>query len=169
MDTPQAKNTSWIRAVPLFLVILLCTAAFQALHLFRDCTFSAIAACLVVVGYRYLILHTVTRHHTEGSRLVKAQRFEEAIQAFEQNLAFFRKHPNLDGWRSLIFLSAAKYGYREMTLLNLGYIYGQIGKGGKSEQYYKGALELNPKNRAAMAALNLLNAKLKDSDLQGAQ
>ena len=169
MHTPEVKNTAWIRAVPLSLAILLCGAAFHALHLFGHWVFDVVAACLVVIGYRYLIRYTITRHHAKGVRLLRAQRFEEATQAFEQNLAFFDKHPNLDKWRSLIFLSPARYGYREMTLLNLGYTYGQMGAGGKSEGYYKRALELNPKNGAATGALNLLNAKLKDSGLQGAQ
>jgi tetratricopeptide (TPR) repeat protein len=169
MDTPSMRNTAWIRAAPLFLVIFILGAAFQELGLFGDCTFSIIAAGVVVIGYRYLIRYTITRHHVKGLRLVKARRFEEAVRAFEQNLAFFNKHPNLDKWRSLIFLSAARYGYREMTLLNLAYVYGQMGKGARAEQYYQTVLQLNPRNGAAVAALNLLNAKLNDPGLQGPQ
>jgi tetratricopeptide (TPR) repeat protein len=121
------------------------------------------------VGYLYLIRYTILRYHMKGLRLARAQRFEEAIRPFEQNLAFFDRHPNLDKWRSLILLSSSRYGYREMTFLNLGYAAANMRDGARAEQYYEGVLELNPRNGSAITALNLLNAKLEDSDLQAPQ
>jgi tetratricopeptide (TPR) repeat protein len=109
------------------------------------------------------------RHHVRGLRLLRAQRFEDAIGAFEQNLALFNRHPNLDKWRSLILLSSSRYGYREMTLLNLGYAAAQMRQGARAEQYYERVLELNPRNGAAISALNLLNAKLEDPELEAAE
>jgi tetratricopeptide (TPR) repeat protein len=166
MDTPTFKFTCWIRTIPFLLAILLLTAAFHAVHVCPHWTCNLLAGVIVVVAYRYLIRYTLMRHHMKGLRLVRAQRFEEAIRAFEQNLAFFDRHPNLDKWRSLILLSSSRYGYREMTLLNLGYAAAQMRQGARSEQYYKRVLDLNPRNGAAIAALNLLNAKLEDPELQ---
>ncbi|NIQ78469.1 MAG: hypothetical protein GTN93_10325 [Anaerolineae bacterium] len=169
MDIPTIRNVAWIRVIPLMLVILVAAAAFHALGLCPEWACNLLAAVIVVVGYRYLTRYTVTRHHVKGLRLVRAQRFDEATRAFEQNLAFFEKHPNLDKWRSLIFLSPARYGHREMTLMNLGYTSAMMRRGARSAQYYKRALELNPKNGAAIAALNLLNSALEHSDAQVAQ
>jgi tetratricopeptide (TPR) repeat protein len=168
MHTPVARNVAWLRAIPLGLVVALLSAVFDAIQVFQYWAYNVIAAFLVVVGYRYLIRYTVMRHLTNGVRLLRAQRYEEAIPAFERNLDFFDKHPTVDKWRSILFLSAARYGYMEMTLLNLGLVYSQIREGERSEEYYKKALELNPKNGAAVFALNLLNAKLKDPDVQAA-
>ena len=158
MDTPVMRNFAWIRAIPLLLAILLAAAALHALQICPECACSFLAAVLLVVGYRYLVRYTITRHYTKGVRLVKAQRYEEAIQAFERNLAFFEKHPNLDRWRSILFLSPGKYGYREATLLGLGFVSGQMVDGRRVEHYHQRALELNPKNGAAIAVLNVLNA-----------
>jgi tetratricopeptide (TPR) repeat protein len=166
MDIPTAKYTSWIRAIPFLLAILLVAAAYHALQLWPAWTCDLLAGVIVVVAYRCLLRYTLMRHHMRGLRLLRAQRFEEAIQAFEQNLAIFDRHPNLDKWRSLILLSSSRYGYREMTLLNLGYAAAQMRQGPRAEQYYQRVLELNPRNGAAFSALNLLNAKLEDPDLQ---
>jgi tetratricopeptide (TPR) repeat protein len=169
MDTPTVRITSWIRTIPFLLAILLLTAAFQAVQLCPAWAYNLFAGTLVAVGYRYLVSYTLLRHQVRGLRLVAAQRFEEAIRAFEQNLAFFDRHPSLDKWRSLLFLSASRYGYREMTLLNLGTAAAQMRQGTRARQYYERVLELNPRNGAAISALNLLNAKLEDPELQAAE
>ncbi len=145
------------------LAILLAALVFQTLHVFPDWLTNFLAGWLLVIVYRYIVRYTITRHHVKGLQLVKAQRFSDAAVAFQKSLDFFEGHPNLDKWRSVIFLSPGKYSYREMALLNLGYVYGQIGEGDKAEQCYKKALEMNPRNDAARAALNLLNAKQSGS------
>lgn len=159
MDTPTFKSIDWIRAIPHLVALFIAGFVVQSLHVFQDWTLNFIAGWSLIILYRYAVRFSITRYHTRGMQFVKAHKFHEAIQAFQENLTFFEKHSNLDKWRSIIFLSPGKYGYREMTLLNLGYSYGQIGDGAKSEQYYKKALDLNPQNGMAAAALNLLNAK----------
>jgi tetratricopeptide (TPR) repeat protein len=169
MDAPTVRITSWIRTVPFLLAILLLTAAFHAVQVFPGWTYDLLAGALVAVGYRLLISHTLLRHQVRGLRLVHAQRFEEAIRAFEQNLASFERHPSLDKWRSLLFLSASRYGYREMTLLNLGTAASQMRHWTRAKQYYERVLELNPRNGVAISALNLLHAKLENPDLPAAE
>jgi len=90
---------------------------------------------------------------------MKLQNFKAAANAFQRSLEFFEKYPDLDQWRSIILLSTAKYGYKEMALTNLGFVYGRLNEPKKSEQYYRKALELNPNNVNAKTGLNLLNAK----------
>ena len=158
-DTPQIKNVDWVRSILQFFAILLATIAFQALHAFQDWFPNFLAGCILVIAYRYMVRYTITRHHAKSMQLIKAQDFNGAAAAFQKSLEFFEKHPNLDKWRSIVFLSPGKYGYKEMALVNLGFVYGQINEGGKVEQYYKKALEINPNNGTAKAALNLLNAK----------
>jgi tetratricopeptide (TPR) repeat protein len=166
MDTPTVRITSWIRTIPFLLAILLVAAAYHALQLWPAWTCDLLAGVIVVVAYRCLLRYTLMRHQVRGLRLVRAQRFEEAIQAFERNLAIFDRHPSLDKWRSLILLSSSRYSYGEMTLLNLGYAAAQMRQGARAEEYYERVLELNPRNGAAFSALNLLNAKLEDPELQ---
>jgi tetratricopeptide (TPR) repeat protein len=163
VDIPQIKNLDWIRSIPHMLAILLAALVFQILHVFPDWLTNFLAGWLLVIVYRYIVRFTITKHHVKGLQLVKAQKFSDAAVAFQKSLDFFESHPYLDKWRSVIFLSPGKYGYREMALLNLGYVYGQISEGDKAEQCYKQALGMNPHNGAARAALNLLNAKQSSS------
>lgn len=159
VDTPQIKNVDWIRSIPHVLAVLLFALIFQALHVFPDWLTNFLAGGLLVIAYRYIVRYSVTKYHAKGLQLVKAQKFNDAAVAFQKSLDFFESHPNLDKWRSIIFLSPGKYGYRETALLNLGYVYGQISEGDKAEQCYKKVLEMDPHNGTAQAALNLLNAK----------
>jgi tetratricopeptide (TPR) repeat protein len=158
-DTPQIKTTDWIRSIPHLLAILFAALIFQSFHVFQNWLTNFIAGWLLVIVYRYIVRYTITKHHAKGLQLVKAQKFNDAAIAFQKSLDFFEIHPDLDKWRSIFFLSPGKYGYKEMALLNLGFVYGQINEGEKSEQCYKKVLEINPNNGAAKAALNLLNAK----------
>ena len=155
----QLKNVEWVRLVPQVVVIVLAAGLFYTLHIFPEWPANLIAGWLLVVVYRYLVRFTVTAQHARGVQLMKMQNFKAAVPAFQSSLEFFKKHPNLDKWRSIILLNTARYGFKEMALLNLGFAYGRLNEPKKSVQYYRQALELNPNNVNAKTGLNLLNAK----------
>jgi tetratricopeptide (TPR) repeat protein len=158
MDTPMIRDMSWVRAIPNLTVVFLAGVALHLLHVFPEFLSNLVAGWLLVIAYRYLIRYTITRYHVRGLQLLKEQRFAEAAQAFEEGLSFFERHPNLDKWRSILFLSASGYGYTQGTLLNLGLTYAQMEEGAKAEEYYERVLELNPTNGSAIFALKLLHA-----------
>ena len=155
----QLKNVDWVRLIPQVAAIVLAAGLFYVLHVFTEWPSNLIAGWLLVVVYQYLVRFTVTAQHTRGVQLMKLQNFKAAANAFQRSLEFFEKYPDLDQWRSIILLSTAKYGYKEMALTNLGFVYGRLNEPKKSEQYYRKALELNPNNVNAKTGLNLLNAK----------
>jgi len=159
VDTPTILKVNWLRAVPHLLAIALAGYIINTISIFQDWSSSLLAGWIIIIIYRLIIRYTVTKDHARGMKLVKTQRFQEAVEAFQKSRAFFEKHPTLDKWRSIIFLSPGKYGYKEMALANLGFVYGQLGEGKKSIEFYEECLKLNPGNGVAKAALNLINAK----------
>jgi tetratricopeptide (TPR) repeat protein len=155
----QLKNVDWVRLIPQVVAIVLAAGLFYVLHVFPEWPANLIGGWLLVVVYQYLVRFTVTAQHTRGQQLMKMQNFKAASHAFQRSLEFFEKYPDLDKWRSIILLSTAKYGYKEMALMNLGFAYGRLNEPKKAEQYYRKALEINPDNVNAKTGLNLLNAK----------
>ena len=164
MDSPIILKTSWFRLIPHLIAIVFFSYLVSLTGLYDDWIYNLIVGWAFVLLYRLIIRHTVTKDHARGIKLVKRQRFEEAVEAFHDSLTFFKQHPSLDKWRSIIFLSPGKYGYREMAYANLGFVYGQLGDGEKAMEYYNKCLELNPKSGLAKSALNLINSTKKPED-----
>lgn len=111
----------------------------------------------------YLILSFILRlgvpkAHRQGMKLIKQQKFAEAIPCFESSVAFFARHPWVDKYRFLTLLSSSKMSHREMALCNIAFCYSQLGKGAKAQQYYETILAEYPENGLAQAGLNMLNS-----------
>ena len=164
MDTPIILKTSWLRLIPHLMAVVFCSYLVSLTGLYDDWIYNLLLGWALVLLYRLLIRYTVTKDHARGIKLVKRQRFEEAVEAFHDSLIFFEKHQSLDKWRSIIFLSPGKYGYKEMAYANLGFAYGQLRNGEKAREYYEKCLELNPNNGLAISALNLLNSATNTED-----
>ena len=159
MKTPIIRAIERPRIIPSLVAIGLVSFAFKTLAQLNDWALSFLLGYLFITAYRFLVRFTLTKYHAKGIRMMKAGRFHEAIDAFQESFGFFDKYSFLDRWRSFVFLMPGKYDYKEMALLNLGYIYGQIGEGHSAEEVYKKCLDLYPNNGIAESALNLLNSK----------
>jgi len=113
---------------------------------------------LAYIALLYLGRFGIARHHRRGVRCLKAGRFDKAIPAFEESLAFFAKHPWLDRYRFITLLSSSAASYREMALCNIGFAYSQTGAGEKAREAYEQTLEEFPESGTARAALNMMKA-----------
>jgi hypothetical protein len=100
----------------------------------------------------------IPRAHRAGIRLVKQQRFAEAIPKFHESYDFFERHPWVDRFRSLVLMSPSAMSYREMALANIAFCYAQLGDGEQSRIFYQKCLKRFPGSGLATAALRMLDS-----------
>jgi tetratricopeptide (TPR) repeat protein len=103
-------------------------------------------------------LREIPRDHRRGIKLIRHQKYADAIPCFLRSFEYFCRHLWLDRFRAIFLLSASAISYREMALLNVGFCYSQIGDGPNAKKYYQECLELFPDSGFATAALRMLNA-----------
>lgn len=95
-----------------------------------------------------------------GLRLVQQEKFNEAIPLFKDFLDYFKRYRFLDRWRFYILLSANKFTYEEIGLMNIALCYSQIGELEKASEIYQSALKINPDNEVAKT---YLRSRLNDA------
>ena len=99
------------------------------------------------------------KNHTKGITLTKEGKNKEAIALFEKSAKFFGDHLWVDHYRFITLLSASKYLYREMALINISYCYMALNNKEKANEYYMKVLQEYPDNEMAKLGLSILNSK----------
>lgn len=151
---PVVRQIAWMALVPQLIFMGLLILGFYLLRSSTPFIYGTITYLAISNGLRTFI----PRHHLQGMKLVKAQKFAAAIPFFEKSYAFFSRNVWVDQYRFLTMLSASGMSYREMALCNIGFCYSQIGEGKKAIDYYTRTLEVFPENGLAQAALRMLGA-----------
>jgi tetratricopeptide (TPR) repeat protein len=151
---PVGRQIAWISIIPHLAVMALIVAGFyltgsKEYFLNGVITYIILSICLRLFVPRF---HRVGIHH------VKRKDFSTAIISFEKSFSFFSKYEWVDKYRFLALLSSSALSYRDMALCNIAFCYSQIGEGAKAMSYYKKALQQNPENGLAIAALNMMKA-----------
>lgn len=153
-NVPIAKQIAWIALLPQLALVGLLIYIFHALG-YRT------PAMLGVLSYYVLALvlrNLVARSHRKGMRLVKQQRYAEAVPCFEKSVEYFTENKWVDDFRFLTLLSYSQMTYQEMGLCNIAFCYSQLGNGQMAKKYYEQTLDKFPENSMAIAALNLINS-----------
>lgn len=153
-NVPTVRQTAWISLIPqlVFMGLLICI--WYVLNA-TDPILNGAATYLII---SFSLRTFIPKDHKTGIKLVKEEKFQEAIEHFEQSYEFFRKFSWLDKYRYLTLLSSSKMSYQEMALNNIAFCYGQIGNGRKSKEYYEKTLQEFPDSGMAKAGLRLLNS-----------
>lgn len=159
---PVVRQTSW-KAVIIQSIVL--GGAITLLALLTELQFNQVilAVCLAYIAYAVGVREIVARHHRQGMRRVHAGDFAGAIPLFERSYEFFSRHLWLDRFRHLLLASSSSISYREMSLVNIAFCYGQIGDGTQCRAYYERALREFPGSAISSSALNLITASEKVS------
>jgi tetratricopeptide (TPR) repeat protein len=153
-ETPIIRQNSWLVAMPSLVVL---AAAFM-LGVYLDGRRGFFIAGGCYIAYSIAARALVAREQRRGIRLVRANRFAEAIPHFERSFEFFDRHRWLDDWRGLVLLSSNRASYREMALLNIAFCLTQVGDGPRAAETYQRCLDLFPESGMAQAALRTLAA-----------
>lgn len=156
---PIVRQAAWPSAIPQLIIMGLLILLWYGL---------AIGNPVVNGALTYLVISFCLRtfipgDHRRGMKLVKQEKYQEAIPYFEKSYDFFKKHHWLDKYRYITLLSSSKMTYSEMALVNIAFCYGQIGDGINSKAFYERTLKEFPHNGMAKAALNMLNSRGKAS------
>jgi tetratricopeptide (TPR) repeat protein len=153
-QVPIIRQISWISIVPQLVIIGLLFFLYHVADFGDPFIMAALTWSLLAIGLRNLI----AKKHRQGIKLVKLQKFKEAIPFFEQSFEYFTKNKRVDKYRFLTLLSISKMSYRESALCNLAFCHSQTGAGLKAKEYYKQVLAEYPENGLAKAGLNMLNS-----------
>jgi len=155
--TPVVRQTSWLLAIPQFVILGLLVAI--SVLIFRDeyGVFSAAAfGALIYLSYSYGSRFLLLRYHRQGRKLTDQKNYTEAIQAFKLSYNFFSKYSWVDRFRYLTMMTPAHQSFREMALINIAYCYGQLGDKDQTKAYYERALREFPESVMAQSALDFI-------------
>jgi len=120
--------------------------------LFANITYGAIGQIILW----QIIRNTITRDHKQAERLLKQEKYAEAIPFFENSYDKFSKHPWFEKYRHFLGCSS-RISYREMALNNIAFCYSQTGEKANSIEYYNRTLAEFPDSGIAKAALRMIN------------
>ncbi|MCG3179909.1 MAG: hypothetical protein BIFFINMI_02259 [Phycisphaerae bacterium] len=164
MPMPVSRRIGLLRMLPQLVAMAAVGFGLSRLGLFRLVFVNYVLGVFLVLTYRYVVLNTVTRHHMLGIRRARAGDYGQAADRFVRSLEFFSRFPVLDTWRSLLFLSPERYGYRELALTNLGLCYLHMERFAEAERCLADCVKLHPGNLLARAALEMVRMRLELAD-----
>ncbi len=153
-NVPTIRQISWLSIIPQLVIIGILIYTYHLADLGDPLILGALTWAVFAIGLRNLI----AKKHRQGIKLVKQQKFTEAIPFFEKSFEYFTKNKWVDKYRFLTLLSISKMGYRESALCNIAFCYSQTGDGLKAKEYYKQTLKEYPENGLALASLKMLDS-----------
>jgi len=161
-NIPTTRKLSFLFLVPQLIIIGLLIYLYHLADFTEPFILGAITYSVLALTLRNLI----AKNHRKGIRLIKENKFSEAIPCFEKSVAYFSEHTWVDKYQFITLLSASGHTYKEMGLCNIAFAYSQTGNGPKAKEYYEQVLAEFPGNGLAIAALNMIKSvenKIPDS------
>jgi tetratricopeptide (TPR) repeat protein len=153
-NVPMVKQIAWVSIILQIVLIFALINAFKFWGFEQHTLIGSSTFLILVFGLR----STIAKDHRKGIRLVKSNKFGEAIPYFEKSVAYFEKNKWVDKYRYLTMLSSTSYSYKEMGLCNIAFCYSQIGNGQQAKAYYEICLSEFPGNGLAITGLNMINS-----------
>jgi tetratricopeptide (TPR) repeat protein len=153
----NVPTISQISLISLFFQLLL-VAFFTYFYHDLDFAFAFIFGALTYSILAISLRNFIAKEHRHGFKLVKQQKFAEAIPLFENSVHFFTQHAWVDKYRFLTLLSASKLTYKEMGLCNIAFCYSQTNNVQKAIEYYELVLKEFPNNGMAITGLRMINS-----------
>ena len=92
-----------------------------------------------------------------GAKMLKKQRWEDAIPYLEQSAAYFAQREWIDRYRFYLLLSISSRSYVEICFCNHAYCLLQLGRVKESREMYMSVLNEYPENLIAKTQLNNMN------------
>ena len=115
---------------------------------------------LVAYSLKFLLIPGST---FTGVRLMREDRYEEAIPYIDEDVAYFTKRSWIDRYRFLLMISSSPRTYRELCLCNKAWCLLQTGKVKESKALYESVLSEYPGNIVAQTQLNTINMVQQNS------
>lgn len=165
---PIARHSWKWASVILTLAILVGLIVLAYMTLFpENLTVAIIVGAAVYFAYSQISKRVLARHHFRGMRRLQQGRYDEALGAFEQYLAFIERHPWIDRYRALVMLTAEAYSCRESAMNNIIFCYGQMGQVVDMKAWLHKLIDEYPSNVFAVTTLSLIKAIESSVDSTG--
>ncbi len=153
-NVPTIRQLSWLSVIPQLIVIGIIIYLYHLAAVDEPFIFGALTYSLLTLVLRKLI----AKNHRQGIKLVRQQKFADALPHFEKSVEYFSKNNWVDKYRFLTLLSSSRMTYKEMGLCNIAFCYSQTGNGQKAKEYYEQVLKEFPENGLAIAGVNTLKS-----------
>ncbi len=153
-NVPTIRQISWLSFIFQLILVVLMTYLYHLASVDEAFIFGALTYSIVAFLFRNLI----AKRHRQGMKLVRKQKFEEALPYFEKSVEYFSENRWVDKYRFLTLLTSSRMSYKEMGLCNIAFCYRQIGNGQKAKEYYEQVLKEFPENGLALVGLNMLKS-----------
>lgn len=147
------RKIAWLALIPQFLFALLLIFAWHRLGVPDPPFYGLVTYLLISFGLRTFVPYS----HNKGMKLVKQDKFEEAIPLFEKSYEFFTRNAWIDRYRFITLLSSSAMSYREMSLTNIALCYSQLNDKASARKYYKKTLEEFPESEIAKNGMTVLD------------
>ena len=154
---PIIREVAWLAVIPQLGILAAFIAGAAAVRGGYD-DHAVLVGAGAYVALSFTLRHTLSRQHRIGVRLMRAQRFEDAMPHFARSAEYFERHQWLDKFRAFTLLSAARMSYREMALCNIAFGLSQLGRGAEAKSAYEYVLREYPDNPLANAAIRMIRA-----------
>lgn len=152
---PTVRQVAWVSLIPQLILVGLLILAYHKQNTENPVLFGTLTYVLLSITIRPLLIN---KSHKLGMKLIKQEKYADAIPCFIRSYDFFKRYEWLDKYRYLTLLSSSKMSYKEMALNNIAFCYGQAGDGIRSKEYYERTLQEFPDSGLAKAGLRLINS-----------
>jgi len=151
-NVPTIRQISWPSFIFQLILVALLIYLYHLANVDEPFIFGALTYSIVA----FILRNLIAKKHRQGIKLVRKQKFGEALPYFEKSVAYFSRNRWVDKYRFLTLLSSSGACYKEMGLCNIAFCYSQTGNGQKAKEYYEQVLKEFPENGLALAGLNML-------------
>jgi hypothetical protein len=148
------QETVWLAVVPHILLIAILCLVYYQWDRKNYFIFSFLTYLIIWYGLR-TIAYPKDVH--KSIRLIKEEKFDEAIPYIERSIVFYTRHAWIDKYRFLLIVSSSKRGIRESSLCNLGFCLLQSGNAKAAKEVYEDVLRQYPENTVAKIQLRTIN------------
>jgi hypothetical protein len=148
------QETVWLAIVPHILVIGILCMIYHQWDRKNYFAFAFITYLIIWYGLRTI---AYPRDVHKSIRLIKEEKFGEAIPYIERSIQYYNKHSWIDKYRFLLMVSSSKRGIRESSICNLGFCLLQSGNAKAAKEVYEDVLRQYPENTIAKIQLKTIN------------
>lgn len=106
----------------------------------------------------FILRTVVPRSHNKGVRLIKKEKYDDAIQCFQMSINFFNKNKLLDKFGFIFLLNSSTMTYEELGVCNIIYCLCQSGERTKAVELYRESIKRMPIVKDYIAS-NLIESK----------
>lgn len=96
-----------------------------------------IYGCATYTILSFILRTFVPRSHNKGVRLIRKEKYDEAIQCFQMSINFFNKNKLLDKFGFIFLLNSSTMTYEEMGVCNIIYCLCQSGERTRGAEMYR--------------------------------